>query len=167
MDNCVKQIEDYINENLNGEAKTVALDFISFLRENNIDFYKDNSGDWKNKIYYHLKFKGEFVGFIAVKDPDEPQNLWTVWSDNCKAFENEIISSEIKETAYKYIDFCAKCGACSGGRSKNIFGKKFNGVCVCTFRIDNPDTSDFKFLKVMIELCRDYILSKNVTFANN
>lgn len=37
------QIEDYINENLVGEAKTIALDYVAFLRANDVEFYKDNS----------------------------------------------------------------------------------------------------------------------------
>ena len=49
-----KQIEDYIDENLIDEAKTVALEFVTFLRNNNIEFYKDNGPCWKYKIYYWL-----------------------------------------------------------------------------------------------------------------
>lgn len=157
-----KTIEDYINEMLTDEAKTIALDFVSFLRENDIEFYKYNGACWKDKIYYHLKFNGEFVGFIAIKDPDEPENLWTVWSDNSKAFENENVNVEIKEAAYKHIDFCGKCGSCGGGRKKIIFGKEFNKVCGCTFRIDNPNTADLPFLKKMIELHKEYIVSNDV-----
>ena len=61
------QIEDYIKESLIDEAKALALEFVDFLRNNNIEFYKDNSSCWKDKIYYWLKFKGECVAFIAIK----------------------------------------------------------------------------------------------------
>lgn len=57
-------------ESLIDEAKALALEFVDFLRNNNIEFYKDNSSCWKDKIYYWLKFKGECVAFIAIKDPD-------------------------------------------------------------------------------------------------
>ena len=90
-----KQIEDYIKENLIGEAQATALEFVAFLRSNNIEFYKDNGSCWKDKIYYWLKFKDECVAFIAIKDPDEPENLWTVWSDDSKVFEADIINDEI------------------------------------------------------------------------
>lgn len=111
------------------------------------------SEPWKNKIYYHLKYKNSLVGFISVKDPDEPQNIWTVWSDNCKAFENVNIDADIKRIAYRHIDFCSNCGSCGGGRKKIIFGEEFDGVCGCTFRIDNPKADDLPFLKEMIKLC--------------
>lgn len=51
-----KQIEDYIKENLVGEAQAIALTFVIFLRNNNIEFYKDNGSCWKDKIFYWLKF---------------------------------------------------------------------------------------------------------------
>lgn len=156
------QIEDYINENLIGEAKTIALDYVAFLRANDVGFYKDDSPYWKNKIYYWLKFMGEIIGFLAVKDPDEPENLWTVWSDDCKAFETENVDVKIKEEAWKHIDFCCNCGSCAGGKSKTVFGKKFNGVCGCTFRINNPNINDLSFLKNMFELLREYKQNNSV-----
>ena len=157
-----KQIEDYIKENLTGEDQAVAFEFISFLRSNNIEFYKDNASCWNDKIYYWLKFKNECVAFIAIKDPDEPKNLWTVWSDDCKVFEADIVDGKIKNTAWKHIDFCGHCGSCSGGKSKVIFGKEFHEVCGCTFRIDNPGRNDLPFLKKMVELCKLYISNNGI-----
>lgn len=154
-----KQIENDIKENLSGEAQTTALEFVGFLRSNNIEFYKDESSCWKDKIYYHIKFNGECVAFISIRDPDEPNNLWTVWSDDCKAFENDISDNEIKNTAWSHIDFCGRCGSCGGGKTKTVFGKEFKGVCGCTFRIDNPKQSDLPFLKKMVEICIDRILT--------
>ena len=148
-----KQIEDYIKENLVGEAQATALMFVAFLIDNNIEFYKDNGSCWKNKIYYWLKFNGECIAFIAINDPDEPENLWTVWSDDNVAFSTDIMDDEIKNMAWNYIDFCGHCGSCGGGKKKIIFGKEFNGVCGCTFRLDNPQWSDLPFLKKMVEIC--------------
>lgn len=157
-----KQIEEYIKENLIGEAQTTALEFVAFLRSSNIEFYKDNDSCWKDKIYYWLKFKNECVAFIAIKDPDEPENLWTVWSDDSKAFETDIIDDKIKNTAWKHIDFCGHCGSCGGGKRKVVFGKEFSEVCGCTFRIDNPQLNDLPFLKKMVELCKLHISNNSV-----
>lgn len=156
------QIEDYINENLIEEANAVALDYVAFLRANDVEFYKDNSPCWKNKIYYWLKFMGEIIGFLAIKDPDEPENLWTVWSDDSKAFETKNVDIKIKEEAWEHIDFCCNCGSCAGFKSKTVFGKEFNGVCGCTFRIDNPNVNDLSFLKNLFELLREYIFNNSV-----
>lgn len=107
---AAKQIEDYINENLGEEAKAVALEFVTFLRSSNIEFYKDEGICWRDKIYYWLKFRNECIALIAIKDPDEPENFWTVWSGHSKAFEDGVIDDEIKYNAWKHIDFCSQCG---------------------------------------------------------
>ena len=54
-----KQIENYIEENLMGQFKLVALDFVAFLRNNNVEFYKDMCDCWKDKIYYWVKLGDE------------------------------------------------------------------------------------------------------------
>lgn len=124
------------------------------LEENGITFYKDNCNCWKNKIYYWCKYKNNCVCFISIKDPDEPQNLWTVWSNDIKSecLENYDVDNNIKELAWKYIDHCGHCGSCGGGQRKVVFGREFKAVCGCTFRVDNPSFEDLAFLKKIIEM---------------
>ena len=147
-----KTIEDYINENLNGDTKQTALDFVNFLKSKQLTFYKDMCDCWKDKIYYWAKFKDECVCFIAIADPDEPENLWTVWSDESKLYEDYKVSEEIKTIAWENIDLCGNCGSCGGGQSKKVFGKTFDRVCGCTFRIDNPTSKDIPFLEKLVEI---------------
>lgn len=146
-------IKDYILKELSPEEQKVSLDFIGFLEENNVTFYKDNCDCWKNKIYYWIKYNDECICFISIKDPDEPENLWTVWSDDIKSgsFEKNDFDDKIKECAWKHIDHCGHCGSC-GGKRKVVFGREFNDVCVCTFRVDNPSYEDLPFLKQIVEL---------------
>lgn len=153
----VKKIEDYVEENLADGARQTALEFIDYLQTSGLEFVKDN-GYWKDKIYYLIKFKNECVCFIAIKDPDEPKNLWTIWSDDTKAYEDSSVEEEIKSIAWKYVDHCGNCGSCGGGRHKIVFGKNFESVCRCTFRVDNPEESDLPFLKKMVELWKNDIL---------
>ena len=147
-------IEYYIQRELSLDEQKVALEFVRFLKENHLGFYKDNGAYWKDKIYYWVKQENDFVCFIAIKNPDEESNHWTIWSADMDSewFEKEAISDEIKETAWKYVDHCKDCGSCGGGRRKVIFGKEFNDVCGCTFRIDNPRMEDMQFLKKMVEI---------------
>ena len=147
-------IEEYICMELLLDEQEVALDFISFLKDNNLTFYKDNCDCWKNKIYYWVKLDDECVCFIAIKDPDEKDNNWTVWSDDMGSewLEQCPVENKVKEIAWKYIDHCGHCGSCGGGRHKVIFGKEFDNVCGCTFRIDNPTSDDLFFLKKMVEI---------------
>lgn len=153
-----KQIENYVYENLTDEAQQTALEFIHYLRTNELDLVRDN-GYWKDKIYYLIKFRNECVCFVAMKDPDEPKNLWTIWSDDSKAYEGSSVEEDIKNIAWKYVDHCGSCGSCEGGEHKIVFGRAFEGVCGCTFRIDNPKASDLPFLKKMVELRKNEILN--------
>ena len=147
-----KTIVDCIDENLNGDAKQTALDFVNFLKSKQLTFYKDMCDCWKDKIYYWVKLGDECVCFIAIADSDEPQNLWTVWSDESKLYEDYIVDEGIKAVAWKNIDLCGNCGSCGGGQSKKVFGKTFDRVCGCTFRIDNPTAKDIPFLEKIVEI---------------
>lgn len=152
-------IKDYIEELLQGEYRKTAIDIVNHLSSYNLTFYKDNSDCWKDKVYYHVKYGSECICFIAIKDCDEPNNLWTIWSDSSSAYEDSSVSDEIKNVGWKYVDYCGNCGSCGGGKTKVIFGKSFKRVCGCTFRIDNATQKDLQFLKMMIDLRMKEILN--------
>lgn len=147
-------IENDIQRELSLEEQEVALEFVRFLKENHLGFYKDNGAYWKDKIYYWVKQGDGCVCFIAIKNPDEERNHWTVWSDDMGSewLETASVDDEVKEAAWRHVDHCGHCGSCSGGKHKVIFGKEFDDVCGCTFRIDNPKYDDLLFLKKMVEL---------------
>lgn len=118
-------IEEIISDNLPVAYQGNALDFIRFLRENEMEFIRDN-GYWKNKIYYLIKFQNKYMCFIAIKDPDEKDNFWTVWSDDCSSnwHENFPIEKELKETAWEHADVCQNCGSWQRRQEKNNIWKK-------------------------------------------
>lgn len=153
-----EQIEREISENLTGEMRETALKFTAFLKSHGLMFHRDRSGDWAEKIYYWVRSDKNCVCFIAVKDPDEPENAWTVWSDDSAAYEEPLGDAETSEIGLKYVKRCEKCGACGGGRVKTVFGKRISGVCMCTFRVDNADLNGLPFLKTMVELRLNEIL---------
>ena len=77
--------------------------------------------------------------------------------------KNYIVDEEIKNIAWENIDLCGNCGSCGGGQSKKVFGKTFDRVCGCTFRIDNPTAKDIPFLEKMVEIkIKDICGSDNV-----
>lgn len=153
-----EQIEREISENLTGEMRETALKFTAFLKSHGLMFHRDRSGDWAEKIYYWVRSDKNCVCFIAVKDPDEPENVWTVWSDDSAAYEAPLGDAGTSEIGLKYVNRCEKCGACGGGRVKTVFGKRISGVCMCTFRVDNADLNGLPFLKTMAELRLNEIL---------
>lgn len=142
------EIEDIIYEELPLGDQEIALNFVAYLHAMKLDFVRDR-GYWKDKIYYLIKHNNQCVCFIAIKDPDEKDHRWTVWSDDIdsKCLEKYPLESPLKETAREHVDLCGACDSCKGGRQKIIFGKTFEKVCRCTFRFDNPDTEDLLFMK--------------------
>lgn len=156
-----KTIVDHIEQNLNGEIQQTAFDFVNYLQKNNVELIKDN-GYWKEKIYYLCKFKEEYVCFFAIKDPDEPENEWTIWSEDSNAYEDATADECVKNAAWKHVDHCGNCGSCGGGKTKIIFGKVFDDVCGCTFRVDNANESDLPFLKKMVEFRIAEITDKTI-----
>lgn len=147
-------IRDYIDRELSPAEQKIALDFVGYLEDNDLAFYKDNGDCWKDKIYYWVKSGEKCVCFIAIKDPDERENHWTVWSDDMGSewLEKYPVDGRIKELAWHHVSHCGHCGSCGGGRRKIIFGKEFSDVCGCTFRVDNPTFDDLLFLKKMVEI---------------
>ena len=147
-------IEYYIQRELSPEEQEVAMDFVHFLKEKHLSFFKDNGAYWNDKIYYWVKQADACVCFIAIKNPEEESKHWTVWFADMDSgwLENESAGDEVKETAWKYVDHCKGCGSCGGGRKKVIFEKEFEDVCGCTFSIDNPKNEDLLFMKKMVEI---------------
>jgi hypothetical protein len=154
-------IKDYIRQELFSDDRKIALDFVDYLESKSLVFYKDNGVCWKDKIYYWVKLNDKCVCFIAINDPDEKENRWTVWSDDMGSdyLENYSVDNAVKEAAWKHIDHCGHCGSCKGGRHKVIFGREFNDICGCTFRADNPDIDDLEFLKVIVDIRINEIVS--------
>lgn len=148
-----RNIEEIIYEELSSGDQEIALDFVRHLHKMKLDFVRDR-GYWKNKIYYLIKLDDQCVCFIAIKDPDEKDNRWTVWSDDMDSsfLEKYPLEKSLRETAWEHVDLCGACGSCGGGRHKTIFGKTFEKVCGCTFRFDNPDAEDLLFMKKMVDI---------------
>lgn len=96
-----EQIEREISKNLTGEMRETALKFTAFLKSHGLMFHRDRSGDWAEKIYYWARSDKNCVCFIAVKDPDEPENAWTVWSDDSAAYEAPLGDAETSEIGLK------------------------------------------------------------------
>lgn len=161
MKEIEKSIEDIIIEKLDSDIQKAALEFTSFLRENGLKFLRDR-GYWRDKIYFQVQYQEDCVCFIAIKDPDEKEISWTVWSDDMDSayLTENVMEDELIQTAWEHVDFCGNCGSCGGGRKKRIFGKEFAGVCGCTFRFDDPGMNELAFMKKMVELKKRELCAK-------
>lgn len=144
--------EQLIHENLIGEDLHTALEFMAYLRQLGTEIIRD-TGFWKNKIYFYIRRGETYAGYIAIRDPDEPDNRWTVWSDTGSPwYERKLSDNALEAVGLAHIDFCGHCGSCPGGTKKIIFGRAFDNVCGTMFRFDNPGEKELAFMKEMIRL---------------
>ena len=163
-----QKIENHIIEALSGDVQKTALEFESFLRENEMQFER-GSGYWKDKFYWCVNYMGENVGYVLLYSPAsavDSAEPWVVWTDGSgsKWFEDYPIDEKTKETAWKNIDFCGNsseaCGGCMGRTRKIIFGKEFDNVCGITFRFNNPNADAVECLKKIVAI-RKHDIEKN------
>jgi len=164
------RIEDFIGEILTGDEQKNALEFIAYLRVSEMEFER-GGGYWKGKLYWYIKFKDEYVCYILIGSEEKPgPGPWVVWSDdsgsNC--FADFPLDEHMKEIAWRNIDFCkdpVNCGACKKrgytNKTKTLFGKEFNNVCLTTFRFTDPDVEDLEFMKKMVGIRKNDIQSKS------
>ena len=148
----LSHIVSEIESCLTGEMQCAALEFVQYLEHAGLDFYRDRGACWKDKIYYWVTCREQCVCFIALRDPDEPENAWTVWSEDSPVYEADSVSDAVRTVGWNHVGYCGSCGSCGGGREKIIFGKAFPGVCGCTFRVDNAGCGELEFLKTMVSL---------------
>ena len=161
-----QKIENLIGEILIGDAQKNALEFIAYLRVNEMLFERGKNY-WEDELYWGIKFKDEIVCYILIgseENPGEKSDSWIIWSDDSNSdwFEDFLLDEHIKELAWENVDLCGKCGSCSEqGTRKTIFGKEFDNVCGTTMRFDNPNAEEVECVKKMVEIRKNYIL-KNI-----
>ena len=160
-----QKIESFISKILPKDAQKRALDFISYLRKNEMLFER-GVGYWSDKFYWVVKYKGECVCFILINDTEDKTEAagWTVWSDDSDLnwFADFLLDENVRETAWKNVDICVNCGGCKnpGGTSKTIFGKNFDSVCITAMKFVNPEAEELKCMKKMVEISKKNILKE-------
>ncbi len=146
------KIEDAINEKLTGDAQRNALDFIAFLRTNEISL--DSNGDGEGWAVGGIV--GNSVGFILVNGAEQMPGPWTVWFNSCD-FGGGAADDELKETAWAHTSKCGHCHAgwkdCGGG-DRTIFGKEFEWLCHSPLMFTNPDTETLQNVNKLILLLK-------------
>lgn len=158
------KIEDCIRNLLTEDTQKNALDFVDYLKVNEMTFER-GKGYWENQFYWLIKYQKEYVCFILIdgKDSEEKFAPLTVWSDDSDSnwFTDSIPDEHIKKIAWEHVDFCENCGGdCRPGKHKIIFGKEFSNVCRTTMRFINPDFAEWECVKKMVEIRKNDILKK-------
>jgi hypothetical protein len=165
-----KRNEEMIQEKLTGETQKNALDFIAFLKANDIQ-QEEPHGVWC--------YKNKPVCVVYVTGDEQMPGPWTIWHSgyNPDYPTTEIPDSEdgdkiglcdltvdesLKEVAWAHINICGKCGCKrKPGRRTNVFGKEFENVCTSTLAFCNPNAEILENVKKLTELMKLGILKNN------
>jgi len=151
------KIEDELREKLSGDALKNALDFIAFMKTNEMppDPADDN---W-------FKHQGENV-CVIITGRCEPKNMsgkgnnWSIFWANCEIYwgENDVADQALEEFAYMRINPCGQC-PCehSPGIRKKIFDKTYENSCYSTLCFDNPDAKDLEHIKTFAKMRKQNI----------
>lgn len=151
-----QQIESFVNEYLADDAKQNVLDFVAFLRAQDMQFERSATDYWCDKLYWYVTYQNEFVGFILINgygsigDETEPEG-WIFWSDNYNSnlFADFPLDERTKKIAFEHVDI----GTCGGGLTVKLFGKEFHPVCNgTTFRFDNPNIEALAVMKKLVDI---------------
>lgn len=102
-------------KHLVGQAKEQLLDFVSFLKENNM------SPQWGSTNSYNLSYKGRRVCIIKIAE-----NSYQIWlntqynEDFNEYFQEE--DDRTKDYLLSKIIYCFGCGSCKPGLDIDILG---------------------------------------------
>ena len=166
-----KMFEDTINELLTDEAKKNALDFVAYLRANEIA----PQGSSGCEVF---SFQNKPVCVVFVNGAEEIPGPWTIWHSGYdpKYSPNEIpdgedadkigltdisVDEQLKRIAWDHVNICGRCGCGrQPGRHTTIFGKEFDNVCTSTLAFTNPDVETLQYVKKLTEVMKKGIKNK-------
>lgn len=92
-------IEEAIIQELTGDNQNKALDFVSYLRAGEMEFFRGD-GYWANQYYWYVRYMGEDICYILVNGTGEekesaPLAVWSETSDSSDSawYENHLMST--------------------------------------------------------------------------
>ena len=162
------KIEDVIPVYLVGENKEMALEFISYLRENKIKPTWATHNSWKaiykSKVICYIRLPiNESDNYSKQSHVSEWKRHWLVTPHlyNMEKYKEQIINEGLLELIWNNYVYCKPCEPirkCAPGVNKNIFGKEFNNLCRgvfydgCAIWINSPDNSEVNGIKKLLEM---------------
>jgi hypothetical protein len=155
------KIEDAILENLNGEKRKYALDFVTYLKANKMSPHWISSNSWK------ASYKQKLVCFIRVQ-----RDFWNIrpalynTSNPCDPtdFEKFIIGEKLEEFIWNNLKSCRNCLPCAPGKMMMIAGKELKNRCgYQSVQVNNPDIASIEKVKIILDYKKNAILKINTT----
>jgi len=152
-------VEEVITYCLYGELRKTALDFVVYMRENNMSFKLCTSTTRGQKI--------DNIGYIFMYGPDDWKHsdkhkqgdspYWGINTSLVMQHEDIIISGDMQNLFWDKITYCINCDdSCAGAKDVTLLGKGFVNVCSrCKIHdFYNPDGETLEGLKQLFVLVK-------------
>lgn len=151
-------IEDVVGDFLEGKTLKNAMEFIAFLRNNNMNPRWCSTNGWrvtgkKSKPICYIQLGGPkypWMSYLKVGD-------WVIGeleSLGRKYLDEFISSDEMKKFVWTSVKPCSRCSSC-GPRSGTYMGKTYDECCA--LRIINPKAEGLELAKKLVEANKRFI----------
>lgn len=145
-------IEDIIGKFLEGDELKNAMEFVLFLRKNNLNPRWSSANSWrvvgkKSKEICSIQLGGAKGAHLRYLKPGD----WVIGGleGSDRKYLDEFISCDsMKGFLWANIKPCTRCCSC-GPRFRTYAGKEFDECC--GLRIINPDAMGVEFAKRLVE----------------
>ena len=150
-ENSCCKIEAALREALSGDALKNALEFMAFLRANNM---------LAGGAHGEISYKGECICYMHIDGSSQKPGPWTIWTEGDYSAEQEWnpTNAHLKEIAWANVNICTSCGCGSQpGKRKVIFGKEFDHVCNADMAFYVPDSRTLECVKYLLTMRKNLI----------
>ena len=152
--NPYRELEETIHAVLADEILNSALDFVGYLKANDLVV---------NGI--EINYNGKAVCYMHLDGNKDYPSPWTIWTVGDYSSEHADIPMDerMKEIAWANINICGDCGAgCSPGKRKMIFGKAFDHMCSADMAFYMPDVETLECVKKLLKMRKNNIIKDSV-----
>ena len=152
------KIEEVIGDFLDGDALRNALDFVNYLRDNNMNLRWSATSTWT------IKHKSKRVCLIRLHGSawqyDVDAGSWHIECFNLLSILDGFDSCEaLKEILWANVKHCTNCCSCGPGWNKEIMGRQFDNVCRLV--IKNPDAKALEYAIKLVNASKEFIAKNN------
>ena len=150
--NIAPATEDRIKSKITGDSLKNALDFVAFLRENDIslDYNASESGygGWNGAVGGCV---GNSIGYVTFNGDAGGVGPWTFWLNSCDYNCSDSADDDFKAAIWAFASPCGKCNEnwekCMGSGKKTILGKEFENQCHSPLIFINPNAETLEYMK--------------------
>ena len=157
-----KTIEENIEKFISGDALEDALNFVDYLKMNNIMVvFSGHENVWHIRcekdehICVIVLFDDPFTPICFYDGVTKQSGHWTIfWGDYDKYEHYDVqVDDNFKEFCWASVHICENC-PCNNKMNmrKTIFGKDFENLCHCSLVFTNPDAAALEHIKKLVKM---------------